>query len=287
MQNINLYKIRVLKIQDHFKIETVDKKFYFGTLKTVNKDGWVIVHTIDEENIELHITKIYQLISLDNHFFKRLNGTISAGLSFTKSSDVGQANFSANIQYATKLVDYSLSVSTIGSIDSGNYSRDNENVQLFASYDLTTVWFIAAAAQYQRNLELNISRRFLGMVGPGNKLFIKTNWRLLATTGITFSQEKSTESVESGLLYEIPVMFQFNYYKGHNPDIQISSSQAVYFSLSQAGRIRFDGNTSFSWQIIRYFYLNINPYTNYDSKPPAGSGSNFDYGIIVGLSYKF
>jgi hypothetical protein len=287
IQNIKLYKIRILKIQHRFKIETVDKKFYYGTLKTTDKEGWVNIHTIEGGNIEIHITKIYHLISLDKDILKRLNGTISAGLSFTKSSDIGQVNFSANVQFATKHVGYMLAVSSIGSIDSGRYSRDNENVQLYASYDLTTVWYIAGVAQYQRNLELNIARRFLGMVGPGYKIFIEKNYRLLANTGMSFSQEKSTEGVESGILYEIPVMFQFNYYKGHNPDIQISSTQAVYFSLSQAGRIRYDGNTSFSWQLIRYFYLNINPYSNYDSKPPAGSGSNFDYGIVVGLSYKF
>ena len=26
---------------------------------------------------------------------------------------------------------------------------------------------------------------------------------------------------------------------------------------------------------------------NFDSKPPAGSGSTFDFGLVVGLSYKF
>jgi hypothetical protein len=80
---------------------------------------------------------------------------------------------------------------------------------------------------------------------------------------------------------------QFNFYQFRHPDIQINSTQTVYFSLSQPGRIRYDGNTTFSWQLVRYFYLNISPYTNFDSKPPAGSTSTFDYGIVVGLSYKF
>jgi hypothetical protein len=287
MQSIKLFKIRILKIQERFKIETVDKKFYFGTLKTEDKDGRVTIHTIEGEDIDIHITKIYHLISMDNDFFRRLNGNISAGFSYTKSSNIGQVNFSANIQFATKSVDYVLSLSSIGSIDSGKYSRDNENAQLFASYDLTTIWFLAAAVQYQRNVELNISRRFLGMIGPGNKLFIRKNWRLLATTGMSFSTEKSTEGVSSGLLLEIPIILQFNYYQFHHPDIQISSAQSVYFSISQKGRVRYDGSTTFSWQLIRYFYLNISPYTNYDSKPPAGSGSNFDYGMVIGLSYKF
>jgi hypothetical protein len=287
MQNIKLYKIKKLVIQEVFKIETVEKEFYFGTLKTTDKEGWVNIHTISGTDISMHITKIFLLISMDANFFRRMNGNVSAGLSFTKSSGIGQVNFSANVDFATKHFEYNLSISSIGSIDSGRYSRDNENVQLYAIYDLTGAWFLAVSPQYQRNLELSIARRYLGLVGGGNKLFIKKNWRLLVVSGLSLSQEKSTEGVESGALYEVPIIFQFNYYQFHHPDIQISSNQAVYFSLTQKGRVRYNSTTTFSWQLIRYFYLNINPYTNYDSQPPAGNGSTFDYGIVFGLSYKF
>jgi hypothetical protein len=124
------------------------------------------------------------------------------------------------------------------------------------------------------------------VTGGGNKLFIRKTWRLVAITGMSFSQEKSTADVNSGLLYELPLIFQFNFYKFQHPDITISSAQSGYLSLSQAGRVRWDGSTTFSWQLIRFFYLNINPFTNYDSKPP-GNGSKFDFGIVLGLSYKF
>jgi hypothetical protein len=287
MQNIKLYKIKTLIIKERFKIETVDKTILYGSLKTSDKQGWVDIHAVDGTITPIRIIKIYQLISFETNFFKRLNGNVSAGFSFTKSSEIGQVNFSANVQFATKLINYQLSASTIASLDSGKYSRDNENVQLFATYDLTTTWFLAGAAQYQRNLELSIARRYLGLFGPGNKLFIEKTWRLLAVTGMTISQEKSTEDASSTLLFEIPVMLQFNYYQFHHPDIQISSTQTVYFSLSQKGRVRYDGTTNFSWQLVRYFYLNISPYTNFDSQPPAGSGSTFDFGIVLGISYKF
>jgi hypothetical protein len=287
MQNIKLYKIKILIIHERFKIETVDKHFFYGTMSTSDKNGWVDVHLSDSAQISLHITEIFQLISMEDNFFKRLNGNLSAGLSFTKSSNIGQVNFSANIQYATKLINYQLSLSSIASIDSGNFSRDNENAQLYAAYDLNTSWFLAVGGQYQRNLELSIARRYLGLTGIGNKLFIEKNWRLLIISGMSYSQEKSTEGVASGLLLEVPVVFQFNFYKFRHPDIQISSNQTVYFSLTQGGRVRYDATTNFSWQLIRYFYLNISPYSNFDNQPPAGSSSTFDYGIVFGLSYKF
>jgi hypothetical protein len=287
MQNVKLYKIKKLVVDEKLRIQTVDKKYYLGSLKTAEKEGWVNIHTTSGDTIAIPIINIYELISLEGGFFKRLKGNISAGFSFNKSSDIGQLNLGANILYSAKNLDYQFMMNSIGTIDSGTFSSDNINVQLLSDYALTETWFLVAGLQYQRNLELSIARRYLGLAGAGNQLFIKKNWRLQALTGIDFSQEKSIEDVSSGLLYEIPLMFQFNFYQFRHPDIQISSTQSVYFSLSQAGRVRYDGNTSFSWQIIRYFYLNLSPYTSFDSKPPAGNNSTFDYGVVFGISYKF
>ena len=215
--NIKMFKIRRLVILERFKIETIERKIYYGTLKTTGREGWVDIHSVDGTDIEVRITHIYQLISMDNNFFKRLIGNVSAGLSFTKSSNIGQLNFSANVVYSTKKIGYQLSASTIGSIDSTGYSRDNENLQLLTTFELSTTWFLAAAAQYQRNLELAIAHRYLIMGGAGNKLFIKKTWRLLAITGISLSEEKSTEGASSNLLYEVPVSLIFNFYKFHRP----------------------------------------------------------------------
>ncbi len=284
--NIKLYKIRILKIKEPFKIETIGKKILYGTLNTTGREGWVEIHTESDSTESMPVTNIFQLTSLTRNLWKRMNGNISAGLSFTKSNNIGQVNFSAMVQLSSKLFNYQLSFVGIGSIDSGRFSRDNENLLFLTTYELTNSWFLVGGGQYQRNLELSLNHRYLGILGFGNKLFIRNNWRLQASSGITFSQEKSTANIYSGLLLDIPLMFQFNFYQFHHPDIQISSTQTLYFSMSEAGRTRWDGSTSFSWQLIRYFYLTISPYTNFDSKPP-GNGSQFDYGLVVGISYKF
>jgi hypothetical protein len=60
----------------------------------------------------------------------------------------------------------------------------------------------------------------------------------------------------------------------------------VFFSLSQKGRVRFSSNTTFSWELIKNFRLNINPYASYDNQPPEGN-SNYDYGAAVSLAFTF
>jgi hypothetical protein len=79
---------------------------------------------------------------------------------------------------------------------------------------------------------------------------------------------------------------KFDFFKYRSPDIQITSTQSLFYGLTQQGRVRYDSNTSFSWQLIRYFYLTFSPYANFDSQPPQGN-SNFDFGLAVSLSDKF
>ncbi|HTS44479.1 MAG TPA: DUF481 domain-containing protein [Puia sp.] len=289
LTNVKLYKIKTLKIYHRFKIETIDKKLYRGRLRASGKDGWIDILPDEGGTITIPTTSISQLFSYEKDFFRRVHGILSAGFSYSKSSNIGQLNLSASVKYATRLLEFELSASELASIDSSKLSRDNEDLQLFTNYDLTPVWFLAAIGEYQRNLELSIARRYIEMLGGGNKLFVRKDWQLLAITGLNVTQERSTvESQPKTVSLEVPVMLRFNYYRFSHPDIQISCYPTIYFSLTEPGRIRFSGNTNFSWQIIRYFYLNFNPYSNFDSKPPSGtSGSKFDYGIVLSISYKF
>ena len=181
---------------------------------------------------------------------------------------------------------YQLTTSEYISFDSTGVSRDREQYQLFATYNYRPSWFFAGLVNYQRNLELSIASRFQQMLGAGNKTVTKKDMRLYFISGLTFTQEMSTEGVSSGLLLEIPLMLWFSYFKFKDPNIQVSSSQTLFFSLSQPGRTRVDGNTTLSWELVRDFKMNFNVYNSFDNKPPSG-GNNFDYGFSLGLGYTF
>jgi hypothetical protein len=287
MQSVKLYKIKRIVTFTRVKVEMVDKRIYYGVLKPSLKLNHAEILLDDSTIVTVHLTEINQLITLEKNFFQRLTGNFSLGFSYAKSSGVGQASISALVKYATPLFENELSLSSISSIDSSHFSRDQGNIALYSAYNINSTIFAAGMLQYQRNLELSIARRYQEMLGGGMKFFVRENWELQGLTGLAVNQEKSTdEGTASVVTLEIPIMMRFNLFKFRHPDIQITTSQALYFSLTDKGRVRFDGNTSFSWQLIRYFYLKINPYTNYDSKPPAGS-SNFDFGTTVGISYKF
>jgi hypothetical protein len=282
--NVKQHKIRSLITQNKFKIETNDKRILVGMMKPSAKKGGVRILLDDGTGIETEIMSLNTIFALEQSFFQQLKGSFSTGFSFTKSSDIGQFNLSSNVFYLTRYFDYQLSVSLNSTIDSTGYSRDREDAGFFTAYTIGPTWFVAANLGYQRNLELSIARRYQEMIGGGNKLMIHKYYQLYGISGIVFNQEKSTSGTFTNT-WEIPLLLKFNYFKHSHPDIEISTTQTAFFSLTQKGRFRFTGNTSFSWQIIRYFYLTVNPYTNFDNQ--SSEGSNFDYGISVSVSYKF
>ena len=283
---VKQYKIKWLTANNMFRLETNEKEEYIGRMEKSGKDGWVNIILDNGDTLFRKITDISQIIAIEKRFLEALDGSVTAGFSYAKSSDIGQTNLSATVHYATNKYDYLLSAAMNGSIDSSKYSRDREDVGLFVAKSLGPAWFAAVSLNYQRNLELAIARRYQELIGGGNKIFVRQHWMLLVTSGIAFNQEKSTAGVSSGTLLEIPVGIRFNFFKYRQPNIQINSTQTVFFSLSQRGRKRFNSNTSFSWELIKNFRININPYLTYDNQPPEGN-SNYDYGASIGLTLTF
>lgn len=282
--HVKQYKIRSLTTNRKFKIETNDKKILIGMMKPSTKNGYVNILLDTGTVINSEIMTFNTISAVDQNFFSQLNGSFSAGFSYTKSSKIGQLSLSSTVLYVTRYFDYQLSANMNGTLDSTGYSRDREDAYFFTAYTFSPTWFAAANLAYQRNLELSIARRYQEMIGGGNKLMVRKYSQLYAITGLVFNQEKNT-SGSTDFSLEIPIALKFNFFKYSQPNIQISSSQTVFFGVTQKGRIRFSGNTSFSWQLIRDFYLTINPYTNFDNQ--SSETSDFDYGVSVSVSYKF
>ncbi|PWU03033.1 MAG: hypothetical protein C5B52_04185 [Bacteroidetes bacterium] len=287
MLNIKVNKLKWISAGQHFfRIETANGQLYYGRIVPDTIPGRVLilsgVNTFSEE-----IISINKLFSFRKKFTDRLEGNISAGYSFTRSSDIGQLNVSTSVKYTTSKNQLEFSGSTIGTFDSSTYSRDREDAKILDYYYFSRTWFTALQLNYQRNLELSIARRYSEMAGLGNKFLVSTHFQALGISGISLNQEKSIEGTVSPVLVEIPFILRLNYFKFKSPNIQVGTTQSVYVSLSQKGRVRYDGNTTFYWEIIRNFSINLTFYNSFDNQPPDPNASKKDYGIVFGLTYKF
>jgi len=286
IQNIKLYKVKRLHAaQSIFRVETIYKSVYFSTIEPSDHAGYIVIH-VNGEAREIAYREIAIILPLQKGFFKRLDGNLGLGFSYSKSSAIGQLSMNSLVSYVARKTEYQLSASSLYSIDSASFSRDNESVQLFVSYSLQKAWFLAGQANYQRNLELSIARRYQELIGAGNKLVLKPSWQLWLLSGLNLTQERSTEG-NSTVQLEVPVMMRLNFFKYQEVNVQVYFTQTAYFSLTQTGRVRDDATLSVAYELIHNFNISINFYTNFDNQPPVNTSNKIDFGTTFNVAYKF
>jgi hypothetical protein len=291
-KDVGLVSLKISKIKtfnsssDTLRIETVNKEIYFGALKPSVKPGWVYIVTASDRHL-IEIGNINSLLSYQKNFWHDLSGSVSSGFSYSHSSGIGQLNISFSVAYTAKRFELSMSGSGISSIDTLTFSRDREDYNITALINIKNMWYGFMMFEYQRNLELSISRRFQQLGGAGYKFVFNQNTQILGMGGLGISQERSTAGTNENFLFEIPIGFSFDYYKFSKPNIQITSQHVFYTGLTQWGRVRYDANTAINWELFKDFSFSFNIYLDYDSQPPDPTSGKTDYGTVVGLSYKF
>lgn len=285
--NIKTTKIRTLKAYSHYyRIETIHRMVYYSRILPDTIPGSIRIRDADS-TISIELEDIASLSSFKSPQAAQWEGAISAGYSFTRSSKIGRLNGDLSLKRTTRKLEMTGTYSTILTQTDTGWARDNVTGGINAYYYLNPRWQAVAFLQYQRNLELGLARRYQEGLGSLYSLISTNHVRFRTGTAIVFNQELNTEGVHSPNQVEIPLVNTFNFFSFSKPELDLSSTQNIYFSLTTKGRIRHDGQIKLTWKIITDFSINLSFYDNYDSKPPGENAATIDYGVVFGLSYSF
>jgi hypothetical protein len=284
---VQLRKVNAIDAtREIYRVESIKKAVLFGVLKPDSLPQHVrIVSGGVQKSIGLE--EIINLYPYSDRFIQRFSGNIGLGYNYTRSSGYGRLNFDMALNYNSKQNEVTTAISTIYSVTDSLFTRDREDISLKDNYYFSPTSFATIFLAYQRNLELGLQRRYQEGVGVGNKFITSKVAYAWARTGLVFNQEKSTEGETSGTQAEFFAQLQFNLFKFTKPEIKFDIRQTFYAGITEKGRIRSDGEANLSWEIIKDLRLNFQFYDNYDSRPPVTGSSNFDYGLVFGISYVF
>lgn len=284
---VQLRKLKGLSaVSKIFRIESTKHLVYYGRIFPYRKNNFALIVQGTDTSV-LFLQDIALLYPFENAFMQRFSGNVGLGYSYTKSSGFGRLNFDGKLGYRYKEDELTLTTSGIYTLTDSSFSRDIENTSLVNNFYFSPTWFATAFLAYQRNLELGLWRRYQEGIGAGNKFITSKVVYAWAISGLVFNQEKSTEGEISQTLSELFGQLQFNFFRFTKPEINLDMSQTFYYSLSESGRFRNNGDTNLSWEIINDLKVNLEFYNNYDSKPPVEGSRKLDYGIVFGISYKF
>jgi hypothetical protein len=283
---VQLRKLRTMAAgRKIFRIETVRDEVYFGTILAHPATHSIYVAN-GPDTITMHLEDISVLYAFDKSIAQRFTGTVGIGYTYTRSSGFGRFNFDSKIKYSSRKAELNLTTNGIYTIYDSLLSREKEEVSLKYNYYFLRNWFATAFVSYQRNLELGLQRRFQEGVGIGNKFYTSKHVYTWARGGFVINQERSTEDVESGILSELFGQVEINLFRFEHPKVNFLLAETFYYSLSESGRFRNDGSMSVTWEVFKNFNLSLEPYNNYDSKPPGADSRQFDFGIVFGINYK-
>jgi hypothetical protein len=283
---VQLRRIKTMAaVRAIFRVETVNGNALYGKLFSDTDSGYAkMVNGFDTTMI--YLQDISVLYPSGNAFLQRFAGNVGLGYNYTRSSNFGRLNYDGNITYTYKKEVITLAFSGIYTTTDTSFSRDNENLYIKYNHYFTPTWFTTGFLNYQRNLELGLQRRYQEGLGIGNKFVTTQHIYAWVRSGFVINQEKSTEDFTTGTLGELFGQLEFNFFRFTKPKIDLLMSQSFYYSMSQ-NRFRNDGNTNMNWEIIKNFKIRFEFYNNYDSRPPVEGNSQFDFGVLFGVSYYF
>ncbi|MFQ5757335.1 MAG: DUF481 domain-containing protein, partial [Acidiferrobacterales bacterium] len=270
-------------------IETTDGTRYLGTLAPSGDPAMIEVHVADEDeaNAEIHEIPKWDVVlitPIEKKFIDKLKADLSLGYSFTKSSDVAQLTFAADVRYRTEKFRLRIDASSIITEQTNEPTSRNQEILADYRYFLKNRWFALALGGLQQNTELGIDlRTFAG--GGGGRNLIQTNRSGLSLSGaLTAANEQATEGGDTDSV-EAQLSLDYKFFVFNTPKRDVHVQFVVIPSLTESDRVRTQLDTRFKLELVKDFFWELRFFTSTDSKPPGGAISTSDYGIITSFGY--
>ncbi|KAB2817524.1 DUF481 domain-containing protein [Phaeocystidibacter marisrubri] len=280
----------------HYEVSTFRASSNIYRMKTLYAGeflGWVLpgepgtVRIYDlNDTVVVPFTELVYLVSFENSFLKRWSGLFSAGYSYTRSSNISRYNMSGSVNYAGEHLDMALSGSMIVTGEGDSLTREREELHFTSNFYFANRWSIFGVLSYQRNVTLGLRYRYQEGPGVTYTRYLTNQMRIAGGVGAVINQEESFAGARLNSI-EVPALIRFHFFRYRNPKISLTTSQSVYFGVTEVGRFRHDGEIQLAWEIVDDLSLTLTLYDSYDTQSPSTGGALLDYGTVTGLSYSF
>ena len=284
---IKWYQVSNLYAPDKsFQIELKDKTKLFGNLDSSSTKSVLIIKN-DVGQYEVRTEEVVTIYQVKQLFWSRFSGSLGAGLSFTKASDVLQTNGAAELSYTEEKYFGSLKLDLIQTAQYDTlFTAKNDAVMNFNKMMLANQ-FITTFLTAQQSTELGIQLRTGGGAGYGIDLLHTNISRIRFIGAMTGNREQGLGEAATTNNAEGLVKLDVKVFKYTDPEIYIDAFTNWYPSITVTGRHRFEAEVQIRFELLNNLFLEFKVYGNYDNKPVSTSSSNADYGLISRFTYTF
>lgn len=283
---IDWAKIDFISSVNQFDIELDTGVRYIGSIENAEERGKLIVITGDLQ-FNLNLISVVRIYPLEGSFWKRVKGYLDVGLSYQRAHRKAEWKLGSELSYRGEKWMSKLTGSSYYTRQEEVAGTSRNDALLTGQRIMKNRWIGALVTSLEQNDELNLDFRALAGGAMGRFLIQDNRHLLVAFLGLSATREKYRDSEEINYNAEGLLNVEYEAFKYDTPKLDFSSSLSVFPSLTTRGRVRINFSARLSYEILKDFYITLDGFYNYDTKPPGEEPRKHDYSIDTGISWRF
>ena len=230
--------------------------------------------------------EVIRILPLESTFLKRIDGSIDYGFNYNSGNTQynSQLNAAASYRKERTYLAANASVNFSGQKEGSRTSRYYFDTN-YRNYFRTKTFggaMLSFLSSEQQSLDLRTTVG--GLIGRNVVLTERTSLSIYG--GAAYTRERYTALLGEPQSSNAEALVGLDFYRFKFKTTDLSSRLIVYPSMSDPGRVRMALDANLRVEIFKDFYVGLNLYENFDSRPPVNALRN-DLGISTSVGWKF
>lgn len=282
-------RVERLESKSVFMILTVDGKLVTDVIRLLPGNSSEIANFVigkANQSIRVNQLDVIRITPADRQFWKRLEGSIDFGFSFTSGNDQYQTQLSATTTYRTGDHSYTASVDSAFSGQTEGTSLTRNQFSFDYRKQLSPRWYVGGLFDLLRSDQQSLNLRTSAGGLVGRNVVQTENTRLSVFGGVVGTRENYSESIGTPKSTNADAIAGADFATFRFNSTDIRSRFSLFPSLTTPGRQRMQVTSDLRIKIVKDLWWGFHLYENFDSKPPVRADKN-DLGVSTSLGWKF
>jgi hypothetical protein len=237
--------------------------------------------------VALPMSEVTVITTIGRSFWKKLDGSIDVGFSYTKSSDIAQLNVNSTTVYRSPSFEARLAGSGTATQTSDDEERDDRaTIQMSYLRYRGARWFVGGGAGFETNESLGIELRSQVSLAVGQRLVNTNKAQLSIGGGLAVNDERGVDTEPTQNVEGI-MTFRTSYYAYDFPKTNLDVAFQYFPSLSNFGRQRIQFDSSVRRELWKDVFLSVNVFDTFDSEPPSVDADKNDVGVVLSFGWSY